>query len=527
MPRRPRPRDLEVRQLGRQVVTNRTARDSLGPREFAWSLGSASVSYTLHELMHRAFGNTPMWLNEGLADYFSTLRIEGDRVVLGEIVRERAIPDESIPSALETVRANRAAFQESGALTSGRYYKGAWLLVHFLRDGPALYRSRFDVLAGALNAGRSSAEAWNIAMKGITASQLEGDFRAHLRAFSWPLYGKKIDPPSTSAIVERAMRPAEVHLLWARVAKPHHGDRSLASREIGEAAALEPDSAEVAYVRGCAAMAADDKTTAASAFKAALAHSPNEPRYLYGVALATGDCGSVGMSGVTVAALCDSLVARARSPEENALAAAYLANTGHVDDAFERAKKAYGADGRCFPCAATFADLLAAKGDTRRAIAVLEQSLSASAETPQDRVLAKMLERFRLGGGPHPAAAGDAPEVAAPIGEPDFCPGECTGHASAPLLAALSARAGQTRSCYQRALVESTELRGRSRVSVRVAEDGRVCGARIVASDMPASMNTCLLQVLGAGRYPPAAGGCVEMNVPIAFSPQDATTGSR
>ena len=44
---------------------------------------------------------------------------------------------------------------------------------------------------------------------------------------------------------------------------------------------------------------------------------------------------------------------------------------------------------------------------------------------------------------------------------------------------------------------------------------------------MPASMNTCLLQVLGADRYPPADGGCVEMTVPMAFSPEEGTKGAR
>ena len=283
-------------------------------------------------------------------------------------------------------------------------------------------------------------------MNGITASLFEGDFRAHVRAFSWPLYGKVIEQPKPATIVERAMRPAEVHLLWARLAKPHHGDRSLASREIDDAGALEPDSAEVAYVRGCAAMVAHDNSSAASAFKAAVARSPNEPRYMYGVALATGDCGSTGTSGVTSASLCDALAADAHSPEENALTAVYLAKTGHLDDALQRAKQAYRSDGRCVPCAAILAELLAAKGDTPRADR-RPRAVPVLAETQGDRVIAKMLAKFHLGGGPHPAAAVDAPEVAAPVGEPDSCPGQCTGHASPSLAAALSARAAQTRSC--------------------------------------------------------------------------------
>jgi tetratricopeptide (TPR) repeat protein len=486
------------------------------------------VHEEVHELMHRAFGNTPMWLNEGLADYFSSLRIEGNLVVLGDVVPERAIPPDLVPSALEVVRADRRVFsvEESGTRTVAEYYAGAWLLVHLLRNGPQAYRRRFDALADALNAGQTGVEAWNVAMKGILASRLEDDFRAHIRATTWPLYGEHVDPPPPSAIAERVMRPAEVHLLWARLAQPRDGDRSLASREIDEATALEPDSAEVAYIRGCAAMAAHAKADAATAFQAALARSPGEPRFLYGLALATDDCGSAA-SGVTDPKLCDALAAAAHSPEQNGLAAAYLARTGHVDDALQRAKQAYRADGRCVPCTAILAELLAAKGDVPRAIAVLEQSLSASAETPQDRALATMLEKFRLRGAPRPSPPVDEAPVATSIETPGLCPSECAGQAPATLIEALSTRAAATRSCYEQALGERAELRGKSRVAVRVAGDGRVCAVRIVSSEMPASMNTCVLQIFGGDGYPRPAGGCVEVTIPIAFAPEDAATGAK
>jgi hypothetical protein len=59
------------------------------------------------------------------------------------------------------------------------------------------------------------------------------------------------------------------------------------------------------------------------------------------------------------------------------------------------------------------------------------------------------------------------------------------------------------------------------RVMVRVADDGRVCAARVVASDMPDSMNACVLQTLAANDYPRPAGGCRQQTVPLSFVPDD------
>jgi hypothetical protein len=474
------------------------------------------VHEEVHELMHRAYGSTPTWLNEGLADYFSTLHVEGDLAVLGDVIPERrGVRADDVLSVAEIVGAHREDFEPgaSGAWTAARYYAGAWLLVHFLRDGPEAYRHRFGALAAALDAGQSAEKAWQVAMAGVDASQLESDFRTHVNALSWPRYGQRIQTLPPAPITERPMRPAEVHLLWARLAPPAADADSLAQREIDEAAELEPRSAEVAYARGCLALSRQAKETAKVAFEAALASAPREPRYLLGVALATGDCGS-GPSAPKNTQLCESLVATARSPRQNALAAVFLSLTDRRDEALRRARQAFHDDGRCPFCAAVLADLSASNGDTPGAIGVLERSLSASAETPQDRLLATMLEKYQLLGG---SSSPSAPSATAP----PWCGGGCTRTANEPLVGAVRARAAETKPCYDRALAGDPALRGKMRVTVRVADDGSVCAAWTVASDLPASLNACVLRTLGADGYPPQAAGCREVTVPISFSSDD------
>jgi hypothetical protein len=363
------------------------------------------VHEEVHELMHRAYGNTPPWLNEGLATYFSSLRVEGGRVVLGDVVPERQAfpprmllrPSEIIDADARWVYAEREKARQSEIQ---KFYESAWLLVHLLRNGPEAYRSRFRVLADALKRGLTAREAWTEAVKGLDPAQLEHDFRVHARGPTWKLIAGPVAPGRAVSITERALRPAEVHLLWARLASVR--DRALTARQIEAAAALEPGSGAISYARGCAAMLAGDAKRAEVAFRLALEKEPVEPRYLFAVARATGDCGSSERPPED-ASLCEALVAGARAPEEQVLAALYLARLGQANDALPRAYRALHADGRCVGCASVLASLLVEVGRPRDAIGVLEKALSASPETRADRAVTQLLAQLR-----HAVASGTA-----------------------------------------------------------------------------------------------------------------------
>jgi hypothetical protein len=69
------------------------------------------VHELVHELMHRALGETPPWLNEGMAQYFSTLRLEDDRAVLGDPSPDAtAVPPSLLPTVSELTGADRDRF---------------------------------------------------------------------------------------------------------------------------------------------------------------------------------------------------------------------------------------------------------------------------------------------------------------------------------------------------------------------------------------------------------------------------------
>ena len=107
------------------------------------------------------------------------------------------------------------------------------------------------------------------------------------------------------------------------------------------------------------------------------------------------------------------------------------------------------------------------------------------------------------------------------VGGPSGCSKVCDGSPSAALQSALSGRAGQSRSCYEKALSSNSTLEGTLTVGVKVGPGGQVCGAHVVADGLhdPGVAN-CVVSRFMSSTFPAPQGGCVEVNVPLRFMPK-------
>jgi hypothetical protein len=101
------------------------------------------------------------------------------------------------------------------------------------------------------------------------------------------------------------------------------------------------------------------------------------------------------------------------------------------------------------------------------------------------------------------------------------CAKECTGTASGSLTSALAGRAGQSRSCYEKALSSNATLEGTLTIGVKVGPTGQVCSARVVADGLhdPGVSNCVVNRFMGA-TFPAPQGGCADVNVPLRFMPK-------
>jgi hypothetical protein len=109
----------------------------------------------------------------------------------------------------------------------------------------------------------------------------------------------------------------------------------------------------------------------------------------------------------------------------------------------------------------------------------------------------------------------------AATGGPNPCSKECTGTATGALTSALSGRAGQSRSCYEKALSSNATLEGTLTIGVKVGPGGQVCSARVVADGLhdPGVSNCVVNRFLGT-TFPAPQGGCADVNVPLRFMPK-------
>src|SRR5258708_22252738 len=138
-------------------------------------------------------------MHEGLAEYFSTMRVEGGQAILGTVPDGVLIEPYLVPTVQELVTADHSAFygtwtgEDYNGLHRARYYAGAYALVHLMRNGPDPARRRFAVFVAAMNHGAPAERAWAQAFGGITAESLEKVFRLHLEAWRrWDLFGARI-----------------------------------------------------------------------------------------------------------------------------------------------------------------------------------------------------------------------------------------------------------------------------------------------------------------------------------------------
>ncbi|MBI5537972.1 MAG: AgmX/PglI C-terminal domain-containing protein [Deltaproteobacteria bacterium] len=104
-----------------------------------------------------------------------------------------------------------------------------------------------------------------------------------------------------------------------------------------------------------------------------------------------------------------------------------------------------------------------------------------------------------------------------------LCASPCQGTDTPALSSAMRGAAGSSRGCYERALRTNSMLQGRLKVGVRVAANGTVCSASIVEDGMhSAEVSSCVLGLFRGRPFPaPAGGSCVDVTIPLSFTPQE------
>jgi tetratricopeptide (TPR) repeat protein len=138
-----------------------------------------------HEYLHHVLGNNypmiPLWLNEGLAEYYSTFQVAGDEARIGLPIPEHVVwlsRNAMIPlRELVSVDTDSREYNEGNR--RGVFYAQSWAFVHYLLATTPERREQTATYLRNLFSGMSSDEALERAFGDITV--LERDLRAYVQ----------------------------------------------------------------------------------------------------------------------------------------------------------------------------------------------------------------------------------------------------------------------------------------------------------------------------------------------------------
>jgi tetratricopeptide (TPR) repeat protein len=261
-----------------------------------------------HRFLHERFAHLPRWLDEGLAQYYATLQIDGDKLVIGapgdRDFSERPyfwlswrgneerlqVPLHKAPKLWDLLEADRSAFyttSETRLSSEARarsivLYAAAWKLVHYFLNGPDAQRTaRFEAFLRKAERGARTRDAF-LETFGSEMPQLESAYRDYLRD---EYLRRRLAPappaPPAASLSQRTLADAEVHLLWATLVTSAGGSSAVRRHHLDEALREAPGSPEVRFRRAAVAMNEGRHGDAQAELRPARAARPADPRFLY------------------------------------------------------------------------------------------------------------------------------------------------------------------------------------------------------------------------------------------------------
>jgi len=210
----------------RPVPTAQGFYQSAAERDYlAVIAGPEDLRALSHEFVHASLEHTtarrPVWLEEGVAEFYSTVALEKDRWVVGRPVanhvRVLGQVDWLSPRELFRIGKDSAVYNEGNRV--GVFYAQSWAVVHFLYTQPG-YRERIAAFAELLDEGVPAEEACLRAFRRSAREVLE-EARQRLLRGHFPvaeLEGEALEAPlvRVSSVGEEVV--AELALARGKIA---------------------------------------------------------------------------------------------------------------------------------------------------------------------------------------------------------------------------------------------------------------------------------------------------------------------
>jgi tetratricopeptide (TPR) repeat protein len=203
-----------------------------------------------HEYLHYFVGNNlpnlPLWLNEGLAEFYSTFRLEDNRAELGHPIPHHLTWFSghrmfTMEELFATTPASETYVQHGPQQT---FYAQAWALTHYMLTGK--HREQFSGLLGEFDRGATPQRAFQSTM-GVDYETLAKRLRTYVRRGVFEYFVFEFEQPVVppDATLVRGMDRAEVLCrLGDLLSHTPPIRRDAAERHFQEAIRLDPTLSE-------------------------------------------------------------------------------------------------------------------------------------------------------------------------------------------------------------------------------------------------------------------------------------------
>ncbi|MBL8234974.1 MAG: DUF1570 domain-containing protein, partial [Bryobacterales bacterium] len=225
----------------------------------------------VHMVLHHTTGPLPKWLEEGLAEFYSTLDISDRKLRLGRPVESHVALLARLPwlPASELAAVNRDSRVYDEASRASVFYAQSWALVHLLRLGEN-YRANFHAFLTAMASGESLPAAFQQVF-GQSFSDVFPELKRYLDRGAFPVveYSAAIDPVQTPAAVT-PLSDVEADLAFAELAHAggHSEEAARIYQRLGRRA--KENSPEIARALGLLALAGKRTAEAKQHFESAM-----------------------------------------------------------------------------------------------------------------------------------------------------------------------------------------------------------------------------------------------------------------
>lgn len=237
----------------------------------------------LHEVLAATFPKLPLWLNEGIAEYYTTFALGEGVAEIGRPVKAHVhiLRGKGVLPVRWLIGVDGDSVDYNEEDRAGAFYAQSWATVHWLMRGSPERRERFAAYLGALANGTASDEFWTAF--DLTPETIDRELAAYVAQARFPYAEvtlRELAIPEIASPKPMAAHEALASLGWLTLLT-HDGDRGDAERHFRAAleasAGYAPAHAGLAWVLSLRGQ----PEAAAAAFDKALAADPEDAKIAF------------------------------------------------------------------------------------------------------------------------------------------------------------------------------------------------------------------------------------------------------